>query len=77
MSREWKRWDNPDDTCPKCDSIPEVLTDETREGYAVDGDKVRCPECDEEGRMAVTATEQIEVIWSEESPHYNSTEGNQ
>jgi len=65
MSREWKMWDNPDDTCPSCDSIPEVLTSETRNGYAVDGDSVRCPECDTRGVMMVTATEQIEVMWDE------------
>ena len=63
MSREWKMWDNPDDSCPECDSIPEVLTFETEKGMAQDGDSARCPECDNKGVMMVTAGGGIEIMW--------------
>jgi hypothetical protein len=38
----WKDW--PED-CPECGSALEVLSGDPRDGWATDGDPVRCTEC--------------------------------
>ena len=52
----WKEW--PED-CPECGMALEVFTNEAEDGYACDGDKVRCidPECGTTGQISADAEE--------------------
>jgi hypothetical protein len=50
----WKDW--PED-CPECGGSLQVFTDDPREGWATDGDSVRCvdPECGATGHISADA----------------------
>lgn len=48
---KWKPWESSE--CPHCGSALEVLTEETRDGYAFDGDEVRCVSCRCPGAISV------------------------
>ena len=50
----WKDW--PEE-CPECGGPLQVFSDEPEDGWACDGDKVRCidPECGTTGQISADA----------------------
>ena len=51
MAKIWKPWP---DQCDNCGSDTEIFTEESLEdGYAYDGDEVRCVECGAVGQWSV------------------------
>ena len=63
----WKDW--PED-CPECGGPLQVFSDDPEDGWAYDGDKVRCidPECGTTGQITADAEECCHAIflWEDE-----------
>jgi len=56
---QWKEW--PED-CPECGGSLEVLSDDYREGWAADGDQVRCTDCKAAGYISCDAEDNIYAV---------------
>jgi len=64
MPKEWKVLDWPD-SCAHCGDGFEVYTDHKNEGYAYDGDEVRCLSCRMPGYVSADG-ESAYIQWHEE-----------
>ena len=58
----WKDW--PED-CPECGGELQVFSDSPEDGWACDGDKVRCidPECGTTGQISADAEECCHAVF--------------
>ena len=63
----WKEWP---EACPECGCTLEVLSEDTREAWAYDGDPVRCTNCGATGQISCSAEEDCYVMMHEAQPIY-------
>lgn len=65
LNPQWKPW--PED-CPECGGSLEVLSQDTRPGWAYDGDPVRCTDvenCGASGHISCSAEDDCYAMFPE------------
>lgn len=64
MKREWRP--HPEE-CENCGGSSEIFTTETKPGWGIDGDPMRCVECKAKGHWTVCDVDDSYCNWDEDS----------